>query len=128
MSYQKKTILLSAKVYGLFLRTMYFTSLDGSQSMFIYQPTPDTLELKKIKKCMDYALSWKSKGVYTFKLTPFHTSFMNSTKLSRCSTGIKFDSSALVQEQNNYASKNVNVYIVYDLHTWSNNPLKNILH
>ena len=50
MSYQKKTILLSAKVYGLFLRTMYFTSLDGSQSMFIYQPTPDTLELKKNKK------------------------------------------------------------------------------
>ena len=50
MNYQKKTILLSAKVYGFFLGTMYFISLDGSQSMFIYQPTPDTLELKKKKK------------------------------------------------------------------------------
>ena len=49
MNYQKKTILLSAKVYGFFLGTMYFISLDGSQSMFIYQPIPDTLELKKKK-------------------------------------------------------------------------------
>ena len=59
---------------------------------------------------------------------PFHTTFLNSTKLSECRTGIKFDSSALVQEQNNYASKNVNVCIVYDLPTWSNNPLKDTLY
>ena len=51
---------------------------------------------------MDYALSWKSKGVYTFKLTPLYTTFLNSTKLSGYKTEIKFDNSALVEEQNNY--------------------------
>ena len=74
---------------------------------------------------MDYALSWKSKRVYTFKLTPLYTTFLNSTKLSGYKTGIKFDNSTLVEEQNNYESKNVNVYVDYDLHTWSKNPLKN---
>ena len=116
--------MLSAKVYSFFVGTMYFTSLDGSQSMSIYQPIPDTLELKK-DKCMDYALSWKSKWVHTFELTPLYATFLNSTKLSGCRTGIKFNNNALVKEQNNYSSKNVNVYIVYDLHTWSKNPLKN---
>ena len=28
---------------------MYFTSNDGSQNYLVYQPTLDTLELKKIK-------------------------------------------------------------------------------
>ena len=28
---------------------MYFVGDDGSQNMFVYQPTLDTLELKKIK-------------------------------------------------------------------------------
>ena len=30
-----------------FLDRMYFTSSDESQDMFVYQPTLDTLELKK---------------------------------------------------------------------------------
>ena len=63
--------------------------------------------------------------MYTFELTPLYATFLNSAKLSGYRTEIKFDNSALVEEQNNYASKNVNVYIVYDLHTWSKNPLKN---
>ena len=35
---------------------MYFISNDGSQNMFVYQPTFYTLELKK-DKGNDYALS-----------------------------------------------------------------------
>ena len=36
--------------------------------------------------------------------------------------GIKFDKDALALEQNNYASKIANVYIVYDLYAWPTNP------
>ena len=42
---------------------MYFASNDGSQNTFVYQPTLDTLELKK-DKGTDYVLTWKSNGVY----------------------------------------------------------------
>ena len=38
---------------------------------------------------------------------------------------IKFDKDPLVVEQNNYATKIVNAYIVYDLDAWPNNPLNN---
>ena len=48
---------------------MYFTSDGEPQNMFIYQPAFDTPDLKK-EKGIDYVISWKSKGVYTFKLTP----------------------------------------------------------
>ena len=33
--------------------------------------------------------------------------------------GIKFEKDPLAVEQKNYASKIVNVYIVYDLYAWS---------
>ena len=39
--------------------------------------------------------------------------------------GIKFDKDPLAVEQNNYASKIVNVYIVYDLDAWPRNPTNN---
>ena len=39
--------------------------------------------------------------------------------------GIKFDKYLLAVEQNNYASKIVNVYIVYDLDAWPRNPTNN---
>ena len=38
---------------------------------------------------------------------------------------IIFDRHCLDVEQNNYATKIVNAYIVYELVTWPNNPLKN---
>ena len=44
-----------------------------------------------------------------------YTAFLNSIKLSEYRTGIKFDKDALAVEQNNYLTKIVNVYIVYDL-------------
>ena len=39
--------------------------------------------------------------------------------------GIKFDKDPLVVEQNNYATKIENAYLVYDLDDWSKNPLDN---
>ena len=40
---------LKTKDYNFFLGRIYFTSNDGSQNTFVYQPTLDTLELKKTK-------------------------------------------------------------------------------
>ena len=60
---QKKLNSLITKDYIFFLGRMYFTSNDGSQNKFVYQPTLDTLELKKDKR-IDYVLIWKSNGVY----------------------------------------------------------------
>ena len=33
---------------------MYFTRDDGSQNVFVYQPTLDTLELKKTKELITF--------------------------------------------------------------------------
>ena len=57
---QKKLNSLTAKDYIFLLRRIYFTSNDGSQNTFVYQPILDTLELKKDKGA-DYVLSCKSK-------------------------------------------------------------------
>ena len=74
----------------------------------LYQPTLDTLELRK-DKGTDYVLSWKSKGVYTSKFKPLYTAFLHSIKLFRYRKGIKFDKDALDVEQGNYATNIVNV-------------------
>ena len=60
---------------------MYLTSVDGSQNMFFYQPTSDTLELKK-DKGIDFAVSSKSKGLCIFKLMTLYTIFLYSRDLS----------------------------------------------
>ena len=44
---QKKLNRLITKDYNFLLGKIYFTSNDGSQSTFVYQPTLDMLELKK---------------------------------------------------------------------------------
>ena len=41
---QKKKKSLTRTDHNFFLRTMYFTSNEGSQNTFVYQPTLDTLE------------------------------------------------------------------------------------
>ena len=79
---------------------------------FVYQPTLDTLELKK---GTGYFLSWKSKRVFNSKLKPLYTTFLNSIRLSRYRILIKFGKYPLSVEQNNYLTKLVNLYIVYDL-------------
>ena len=43
---QKDLNSLIAKYYNVFLGRIYFTSNDGSQNTFVYQPTLDVLELK----------------------------------------------------------------------------------
>ena len=64
---QNKLNSLITNDYNFFLGRMYFISNDGSQNMFVYQPTLDKLELKK-NKGTDYVLSWKSNGIYNSKL------------------------------------------------------------
>ena len=113
---QKKLNSLIKNDYNFFLGRIYFTSIDGSQNTFVYQPTVDALELKEDKGTV-YVLSWKSKGVFNSKLKPLYTTFLNSIKLSEYRTGIKFDKDPLAVEQNNYLTKIVNVYIVCDLDT-----------
>ena len=46
---QKKLNSLITKDYNFFLGRIYFASNDGSRNIFVYQPTLDTLELKKTK-------------------------------------------------------------------------------
>ena len=54
---------------------MYFASNNRSQITFVYQPTVDTLDLKKYKST-DYIPIWKSKRVYTFKRKPLCIDFL----------------------------------------------------
>ena len=68
---------LITKDNNFFLGRIYFTINDGSQTTFIYQPTLDTLELKKAN-----VLSWKPNRVYNSKLKSLHTAFLHRIKLS----------------------------------------------
>ena len=69
--------------------------------MFVFQPTLNTLELKK-DKYTDYVLSHKSKGVFNSKLKPLHTAFFNNIKFSEYRIVIQFDKEPLAVEQDNY--------------------------
>ena len=89
---------LTTKDHNFFLGRMYFTSNDGSQNMFVYQPTLDTLELKK-EKGTDYFLSWKSNGIYISKFKPFHNALLHRIKLFGYRMGIEFDKDSLAVEQ-----------------------------
>ena len=108
----------------IFLGRMYFKSNDGSQNTFIYHASLQTLELKK-DKGTDYILSWKSNRAYNSKLKSLYTAFLHSIKLSGYVIIIEFDKDLLAVEQNNYLTKIVNVYIVYELNAWSRNPTNN---
>ena len=107
-----------------FLGTIYFKSNDASQNTFVYQTTFDTLEFEKAKGT-DYVLSWRSKAVFSYKLNALYTAFLHDIKLSIYKIIIKFDKDPLPVEQNNYLTKIVNVYIVYDLASWSRNHTNN---
>ena len=110
--------------YNFYLGRMYFTSNDGSQSTFVYQPTLDTLELKK-HRGTDYVLSWKSNGVYNSKLKPLYTTLLHSIKISGYIMRIKFDKDSLAVEQNTYLTKIVNVHIANELNAWPRNLTNN---
>ena len=68
-----KTERLQTHNLGYFLRKNCFDD-EGFQSIFVYQPAFNVLELKKDQDT-DYILSWKSNGVYTSKLKQLHTAF-----------------------------------------------------
>ena len=91
--------------------------------MLVYQPTLTVLELQK-DKGTKYITGWKSKGVYNPKLIALHGAFLYNVNYFGNTIGIQ-NSTPLVIEQNNYATKIVNVYIVYDLDNWPKNPLRN---
>ena len=92
--------------------------------MFLYQPTLDTLKLKK-DNGIYYVLSWKAEGVYNSKLRPLYTAFSHSVKLAKYKIGITSDKDPLPVQQNNYSSKILNVSIVYDLDAWPRNSTNN---
>ena len=98
---------------------MYFTSNDRSENMFAHKPALDTLGLKK-HKSIDYIPSLKSNGVFSSKPKP-----LSSIKLSKYEIRIKFVVDPLALEQNNYLTKIVNSYIVYELYDWAKVPVKN---
>ena len=87
---QKKLNSLITRDYIFFLGKIYFTKYDDSQNTFVYQPTLDTLRLKKYK-ITDYAFSWKSKLVYNSKLELSYTALLHSIRLSGYRIAIKFD-------------------------------------
>ena len=74
----KKVKLLSTKDHNFFLGRLYFTSNDESQNLSFYQPTLDTLELKK-DKVIDYVLSSKSDGVNNSKSKPIYTAILHKS-------------------------------------------------
>ena len=94
---QKKLNSLKTKDNNFFWCRIFFTTNDGSQNAFVYQPTLDTLELQK-DKGTDYALSWKSKAIYNSKLKPLHTAFLHSIKLCGYEMGIKLHKDPLAEE------------------------------
>ena len=52
---------------------------DCFHNMFAYQPTFNTIELKK-DKGTNYVTCWKSKGLFEFKLLPLHGAFLSNIK------------------------------------------------
>ena len=56
LNIQKLLNSITTKVYNFYLSTIYFTSNDGSQKMFVYHPTLNTSESKKYEGT-DYFVS-----------------------------------------------------------------------
>ena len=77
---KKLNNLITKRFIIFFLGRICFTNNDGSQNTFVYQPTLDTLELKK-DKGSDYVLSSKSKRVFNYKFKPSYIAFLQSMKL-----------------------------------------------
>ena len=105
---------------------MYFINDDVSQDMFVYQPILDTLTLKKIKVLIKILVVNQSEFILLTKLKSWYTTLLHSINLSGYRLGIKFDKDHLAVEQNNYAIKIVNIYIVCDLDVWPTNSTEDL--
>ena len=80
----------------------------------------------KVKKGKgtNYVFSLRKEDVYTSKLKPLYTVFLQSIKLSGYKMRTHFSEDPLALEQNNYTTKIVNAYILYGLKNRPNNPLR----
>ena len=63
--------------------------------------------------------------MYPSKLKPLNTAFLHRIKFCGIRIRIKFDKDLLAVEKNNYSTKVVKVYIVYDLDVRPRNPTNN---
>ena len=63
--------------------------------------------------------------VHTSKLKPLYTAFLHSIKLFGYRSRIQLDNSVLVAEQQNFATKIINAYIVCNLDNWPKIPFSN---
>ena len=111
------------KDFSFFLGRLYFTSDDGLQNLFVYQPTFSVT--KYLNTSTEYIISWRSKGIYNTKLIPIKNNSLPNIKYFNKKISLQFDYIPLVVEQNNCTSKIVNVYIVYDLDSWPKISLRN---
>ena len=80
---------------------------------------------KNIEKTSENAISWRSKGVHISNLKLWHGAFMSRLRYYAKKIWIYLNKSPLVVEQNNYSTKIVNAYIVYDLNDSPKVPLRN---
>ena len=110
-----------------YLHGKNFFGNDGFQNMFVYQLTfINTLNLRK-GKGTDNVVGWKSKDLFEVKLLSLHGAFLCKTKYFAYQIRIQFNNTPLVVEQNNYTTKAVSAYTVYDLDNWPENPLRNFI-
>ena len=119
----QKVKLLSIKDYSFLQARMYFTSDNGLQNMFVYQPIFNSLKYKSTNT--EYVISWKPRRVYNSKLMRLNSNLSPNIEYFENKIGIQFNNTPLVVEKNNYTTKIVNVYIVYDLDNWPKSPLRN---
>ena len=90
--------------------------------MFVYQRTYTLLDLKEDKSA-EYIIASKSKGLFKSRLHPLYNAFLYNVKRFEYKIGIQFNNTTLNVEQNNYAAKILNGYIVYALDYWPRNLL-----
>ena len=96
---------LTKKGLKFFLSKICFATNDGSQNTFVYQPTRDTLELKKTKLLIVYLAGSKRKCIV---LNLIHCVLLScvSIKYAGHRRGIKFDKDSSAVEENNYFKQN----------------------
>ena len=94
---EKRLENLITKDYNFFLGGICFTSNDGSQNMFVYQPSFNLLKLK-IDKSTVYIIGWKLERLHNSKFIALHSSFLPNVKYFRNKIGMQFDNTPLVIE------------------------------
>ena len=109
---------LSKKVYNFFLGRIFFTCDDGSQGMFVFQPTFYTI------KHVNNVSFRKSKWIYHSESKSLHELALVITSLGH-KMELRFSNGVLAVMQNNCKTTIANVYIVYELDTWPRYVLNN---